>query len=115
MSTIVTQKFVLVGPHAGKSIKLGSSLNPYVFKDGVYEVEGDIGTVAAIGQALRNFYSAVPEAEAEKAQATYEAEQAALKKGVKAPAQTPAADADDADDDDTETKPAAGKKAGGKK
>jgi hypothetical protein len=66
-------KMVLVGPHAGKSIRLGG----FVFEDGVADVPHNAETAVGI---LGNFYSAYPEGSKalEEAQAAWDKTHPAL-------------------------------------
>lgn len=63
MSTSKTQKFVLVGPHAGKTI----AINGHQFVDGEYVYAGSEQQVATLGRVL-GFYGAVPAEAAELAE-----------------------------------------------
>jgi hypothetical protein len=60
MSTSKTQKFVLVGPHAGKTI----AINGHEFVDGEFTYAGSEQQVATLARVLE-FYGAVPAEQAE--------------------------------------------------
>lgn len=59
----VTQKFVLVGPHAGKTL----SVNGHEFVDGEYTFQGSAEQVGTLARIFAD-YAALPEEQAELAQ-----------------------------------------------
>jgi hypothetical protein len=65
MGEMNTMRFVLVGPHAGKTIKLGK----YRFIDGVHEHTGSPGEVGGAARYLRKSYNAHLEGSKELTQA----------------------------------------------
>ena len=59
----VTQKFVLVGPHAGKTL----NVNGHEFVDGEYTFQGSAEQVGTLSRIFAD-YAALPEEQAELAQ-----------------------------------------------
>lgn len=80
MSGTTSQKFVLVGPHAGKSM----AVNGHEFVDGEFTFQGSSAQIAVLANVL-SFYGAVP---AEKA----ELEQLRAEKSQGEQTQAPAGD-----------------------
>lgn len=74
----VTQKFVLVGPHAGKTL----SVNGHEFADGEYTFQGSAEQVGTLSRIFAD-YAALPEEQAELAQ--LKAEKAAQSQAPQAP------------------------------
>ncbi|UQM93939.1 hypothetical protein vBSmQDWS359_22 [Stenotrophomonas phage vB_Sm_QDWS359] len=60
MSGTTSQKFVLVGPHAGKSM----AVNGHEFVDGEFTFQGSSAQIAVLANVL-SFYGAVPAEKAE--------------------------------------------------
>lgn len=81
MSGTTSQKFVLVGPHAGKSM----AVNGHEFVDGEFTFQGSSAQIAVLANIF-GFYGAVPAEKAELEQLRAEKSQ-----GEQTQTQTPAA------------------------
>lgn len=82
MSGTTTQKFVLVGPHAGKSM----AVNGHEFVDGEFTFQGSSAQIAVLTNIF-GYYGAVPAEKAELEQLRAEKSQ-----GEQTQTQTPAGD-----------------------
>lgn len=82
MSGTTSQKFILVGPHAGKSM----AVNGHEFVDGEFTFQGSSAQIAVLANVL-SFYGAVPAEKAELEQLRAEKSQ-----GEQTQTQTPAGD-----------------------
>ncbi len=82
----VTQKFVLVGPHAGKTM----NVNGHEFVDGEFTFQGSAEQAATLARIFKR-YAALPEQEAELAE--LKAEKAAKPASQTTAPATPVADA----------------------